>query len=127
MTNLEKLDEAIAYIEAHPEEHSQGSWFYRGSCGTTACLAGTVALQAGYVPDWSRDYVSAQFVIKGAERRYTPLVAAEILGLEADDADALFLGANDLEEIKAIRDAIAAGKPGWSALPDPAPTGGTDG
>jgi hypothetical protein len=107
--NLAKLDEAIAYIEAHPEEHYQSSWFTRGACGTTACLAGTVAVLDGWKPDWIGN--RAEYVTKGEARRYVATVACELLGLDAasDEREYLFLGADTLDDIKQFRREYAAG------------------
>jgi hypothetical protein len=43
--NIALLDETLAYIEAHPEEHRQDVWW----CGTAGCFAGHVALSQGGV------------------------------------------------------------------------------
>lgn len=110
--NIEKLDEAIAYIEAHPEQHNQASWFERrtsGACGTTACLAGTVALLDGWEPAWTSQYApTAENVIRDGETRHVGLLAAEILDLDDDQYEALFHEAGDLDGIKYVRAKIAA-------------------
>lgn len=116
--NLEKLDEAIAWIEAHPEDHSQSSYFARGSCGTTACLAGTVAVLAGWRPDWTRPDWSddpGAWETTGRVRRAGAVstawdVAAEVLDIDPRQATDLFIHAGDLEDIKRIRDECAAGE-----------------
>lgn len=43
----ELLDQAVAYVEAHPEEYNQGSWGRRTLCGTVGCLAWHVVRVAG--------------------------------------------------------------------------------
>lgn len=110
--NLEKLDEAIAYIEAHPEEHDQGTWFARGGCGTTACLAGTVAVLDGWTPVWRSDRSGeARDVEKDGVIRYVGGVATDVLGIDddGDERDYLFFCAADLDDIKRFRREYAAG------------------
>jgi hypothetical protein len=49
--NLPLLQKALDHIEAHPEEWNQGSWGQTvQGCGTTACLAGHIALLDGWTP-----------------------------------------------------------------------------
>ena len=50
MTDFERLDEAITYAAEHPNEFDMNSWFNVKPCGTTACLAGTAAMLAGWKP-----------------------------------------------------------------------------
>lgn len=109
--NLDKLDEALAYIEAHPGEHDQHAWFTRrarGWCGTTRCVAGTVAWLGGWEPVW--DGASAEDVRgPGGQVRYVGAVAQEILGASDDQVSALFYVADDLDELRDFRDQIAEG------------------
>ncbi len=35
--NDELLDQVMAHIKAHPEQHDQGVWIEEETCGTTAC------------------------------------------------------------------------------------------
>jgi hypothetical protein len=100
--NLEKLDEAIAYIEAHPSEHDQMIWL-DARCGTTACLAGHVALLAGGEPQ------TFGYVRLGGKEWHVSDLARHILDLNHDEEEALFYGADGVDEIKRIRDNIAAG------------------
>lgn len=125
MINLEKLDAAIAYIEANPTEWKQDTWFYRGDggCGTAACLAGTIAILDGWTPtDWQvcgggYDSAAAE---KGGTVRVVGAVAREILGIGPehvnDDGDelgeVLFAPYNTVDDIKQIRDEIAEGQHG---------------
>jgi hypothetical protein len=48
--NLPLLQKALDHIEAHPEEWDQESWGRQTACGTTACLAGHIALMDGWTP-----------------------------------------------------------------------------
>lgn len=112
--NLAELDAAIADIEAHPERHNQRNWLTRTSCGTAACLAGTVALRHGWKPvGWyqSGAYAGGEVtadVEKDGEVRSVEDVAASILGIDYDDdMDELFGSDNTIEDIKRHRDVLA--------------------
>lgn len=128
MINLEALNAAIAHIEKNPEEWKQDSWFYKGDggCGTAACLDGTVALQAGWQPtgwatahDGSRSSAEAE---RDGELLTVDEVAMRVLCSERSGRDDpeytadeqacsdLFEAPNTLDDIKAIRDEIAAGE-----------------
>jgi hypothetical protein len=57
------------------------------ACGSTMCLAGTVAYQAGYLTDGLHSWLPGE----EEDVRDTHDVAAEILGASERQADALFL------------------------------------
>jgi hypothetical protein len=110
--DLERLDAAIAYIEAHPLEWNQHWWFTRTACGTACCLAGTVAMLDGWTPaNWTRGFAAdtqeAWEVEKNGAPRYVREVAAELLGVSRLAAYVLFAGDNDLDRIKKIRAELA--------------------
>lgn len=124
--NLEKLDEAIAYIEAHPEQWRQEDWFHRGDdgCGTAACIAGTVVLLDGWTPaNWTLrgtgDEITSTCEKDGFEREVDEL-AMDILctnrstwsdeDMTEDEwrVERMFAATNSIEDIKRIRDEIAA-------------------
>jgi hypothetical protein len=110
--NDELIDKVLHYIENHPDEWDQETWF----CGTTACFAGRALLMSGFE---IVDTALLREKIKGHEdygwlddfemideagnlvREYTTR-AAERLGLNWDDAIMLFNGRNDLEDLRAI-------------------------
>lgn len=106
--NLDKLDAAIAWIEAHPEQHDQGDPFAKRECGTTACLAGVLCLIDGWEPDWRPGEDDAYFVQKDGEKRNAMALAQQLLGADRVQADALFLEAWDLDEIRATRNEFAS-------------------
>lgn len=126
--NLDKLDQAIAYIEAHPEEWQQEFWAEKTACGTALCLAGTLAALDGWKPTrwWAVKADSGEIqrtysAIKNRKVRDIEDVAHDILGLErspaaepfSDDermAHRLFRSSNTLGDIKRYRDRIAAGE-----------------
>lgn len=125
--NFAKLDEALAYIEEHPDEHYQSAWISRRERTqrrgwfrrprvvrtTAACLAGRLALLDGWQPVWSRffdGYTTADSVEKGGVVRAVSDVAQEILGL-ADHAyfetsGNLFMATRSLADLRHERDVL---------------------
>lgn len=116
--DFERLDAAITYAVEHPNEFDMGSFFRRRGCGTTACLAGTAAIQAGWKPVWSSDAddwpreETWAVTIDGESEKETFDVAADLLGFDDDIAEAFFF-APDLATVIAMRNerAVAAGIP----------------
>lgn len=53
MANAIALKSALDHITAHPEEWDQEKWAEKTACGTSCCLAGHAAIQAGYELDWT--------------------------------------------------------------------------
>jgi hypothetical protein len=117
--NLEKLDEAIAHIEARPEQHKQSYWFTKtdGGCGTAYCLAGALALLAGWKPVWGGGEVDghdeASVAVKDDRVEDVQLLALQILqptGHELRIVHSMFASGNTLADIKEYRDQIAVGE-----------------
>lgn len=104
MADIAKLDAALAYIEEHPEEWDQFSWGRRtprNACGTAGCIAFHVGRIDGAEMTW---WGSSLELIGGASpSRY----ARESLDLRIDQSTALFMGNNSLDDLKAMRDALA--------------------
>lgn len=109
--NIARLDAAIGYIEEHPEEHDQRWWFFKdpNNCGTTRCLAGTVAMQDGWKPLYGTmlGETVAGTVQKNGHAEDVYDVAMTLLNLDEVDADKLFY-ADDLNAIKRVRDRLVA-------------------
>lgn len=133
MADIERLDRALAYIEAHPEQHDQGVWLKKVDCGTAACLAGWVVVQeypqAGFVKT-AYDY-GDRFSMVGInpqdEPVYVHLTATELLDINGEQADELFNEFNTLQHLKRMRDLLAADPGvGWKALRE-VREGGADG
>ena|SRR5690348_2417744 len=86
--NVPLLRKALEYITEHPEEHNQRNWAQRTSCGTTFCLAGTVAKLTGHDFIWDLEGgTQALLVTNGRE---ISEVAQDELGLDNVDAHLLF-------------------------------------
>lgn len=100
------LRRTLEHVLAHPDEHRQDVWGYRfppGAtrgpvCGTAFCLAGHAAVTvAGARPRWSPEgYLVDVDVYRdgGAARVEVDVYAAEVLGLDDDQAGALFYHGN---------------------------------
>lgn len=80
-------------------------------CDTVMCIAGKVALDDGWVPTRQRSADGVTYydnnVVKNGETRLVWDVAAELLGLDSDEADALFGGDNEAHDIRRIAEEIA--------------------
>lgn len=104
MVNIDLLNRIIDHIEQHPETWDQRAWAQKTECGTAFCVAGH-AVNFAY-PD-----LVAQAV--GIGNLYLPdheswrKLGVEALELDFIVADILFSSDNTLDEIKAIRDALA--------------------
>jgi hypothetical protein len=109
--NFERLDDAITYGFEHPDEFEMRSWFERWKCGTTACLAGTAALQDGWRPVFKSDFTATSTVERGGRSEHVEHVAAALLGLADDQCD--IFGSDNLDEVIDIRNrwAVEAGVP----------------
>lgn len=110
--NLDKLDAAIAWIEANPQLHDQADPFAKRACGTTMCLAGVLCFLDGWVPDWEHGFNGelSYGVLKDAVARNAMECAREILGATDQQKNALFFAADNLAEIQALRDEYAAAR-----------------
>lgn len=114
MVDIERLNRALAHIEAHPEQHDQGVWLRKVDCGTAACLAGWVVIQeypeAGFVRDRydiGNTYSRVDILPEG-EAPLVDEVASQLLGITSDQADALFDESNTIGHLRAMRDLLAA-------------------
>lgn len=119
MIRFEPLDAAITYAAAHPDEFAMQSWFRQTDCGTTACLAGTLALQAGWTPaNWTTERATGEAsdgrraarVMKDGRFSGVSAVATEILGLNEFSDLTLILNlffAPNLAAVIRIRNGLA--------------------
>jgi hypothetical protein len=111
MANIELLDKIIAQIEAHPELWDQKTWARPADsgCGTAYCVAGWAAELTLPGPlkihtgEFTGDFTDAN----GVEHDWRDY-GREALGLQYFQVDPLFSGANTLDRIKELRDALAA-------------------
>lgn len=98
MPNTELLLGTLDYLREHIEKVDLDTWI----CGTTACYAGHVALQAGATPVYCDDETDTALVDTPDGRRLpVSSYAAEILEISDDQAGHLFHAGSvdDLEDI----------------------------
>jgi len=122
--NAELAWRVMDHIDAHPEQHNQGAWFFRqpaSDCGTKACFAGWASLLSGDEPKWAHGYqLQTDAVIAGGKTRYIEARAMELLGISGDQADALFYGANSREDLGRLVAEIFGPRPPWTAADEQA-------
>jgi hypothetical protein len=110
--NVPLLRKALEFAEAHPEEIELGSWAERSSCGTTACIAGTIAILAGHEIDWASAVLDddglllADYVTDG---RHIESVALDELGIDVGAAYQLFY-CGDLDEVWEVAEELTNGE-----------------
>lgn len=134
--NLKPLDDAIEWatredagrhVDGDPR-WNQSRWLMVDECGTACCVAGRIALQAGWVAD-DNDPASAEMRARirhpETDRTGYVLEVADqiIIGDYADDSGSvpyeivseLYDADNDLEAIRRYRDQLAAFAAGETA------------
>jgi hypothetical protein len=109
VADIAKLDAALAYIEAHPEEWRQDSYGHQSpECGTAGCLAFHVGRLDGaevlFERPWADGFAPVA-TIGGADPE---TYARESLNVTHAQAAELFAANNSLAALKAMRDALAA-------------------
>lgn len=110
MANIEALEETLAYIEAHPEQHDQSVYGYKNSCETTACFAGWHLLltnQAEYQED-----TPGNFRLRTSDDHHGSCfyAALESLDLTYGQANQLFLASQDIVDVRETVDMIKNGE-----------------
>jgi hypothetical protein len=109
MANMSELEATLGYIEAHPEEWDQKNWF----CETAACFAGITVIRHGWQPvNWYHlpsGKVTSE-IHRDGEEGYASVVASQILDLTHNQACALFVCDNTLDDLKQAIKAIGNGE-----------------
>lgn len=110
MADIAKLDAVLDYIEKHPEEWYQGSWGHRTACGTAGCIAYHVGRHDGAEIKWQdfSDALGPYFAIGRIGGEGASTYAQRSLGLSDEQAEELFGGANTMQDLRDMRDALAA-------------------
>lgn len=108
MTNFVALDDAITYATENPDLFDMHEWLAVPfgdrnavrmglksalSCGTTACLAGTAALQAGWVPhiDVYQENQLHFFYVRDADGRVRDVESVAGAILDVDGSSLFYL------------------------------------
>lgn len=120
MINIKAVDDAIEW--AAREQHAatvddpawfQGEWLVENECGTSCCVAGRIALAAGYRPIAS--HWGGWWVVRGNDKGAVSDVATWLIlgehGHEDTDlreaVDLLFSGGNRLRDLRYARAELA--------------------
>lgn len=93
--------EVVDFIMANPERHNQQSWFGSAHCGTTMCIAGTVAM-------FELDVNSIKDFRLATQNESILDFAGERLGLSHAEAHSLFFTRDNRVAFDAVN-AIAQG------------------
>lgn len=112
--DVTRLYRALTFITLNPHRWDQTSWFVEDGSRTIACLAGTVALLAGYRPTlviWDgRRRTSAHVRRYDVDRsEHVRDVAQRLLHLTRTQGDALFSPLNTLLDLWLVGRALSAG------------------
>ncbi|MCZ1012358.1 hypothetical protein [Streptomyces lydicus] len=125
MTNptAELAARIITAIEKRPATHDQSDWMAGATrltadeevgCGTTLCVAGYAAHLTGYTLELASGVVRAS---KNGLTDYVDHVARTELGITADDAEDLFYGELDRDDVLAALRYLANGETiDWASL-----------
>lgn len=126
MLNKPLLQQTLGYIEDHPREWDQRMWAARGDCGTTYCFAGTALHLSGaeFVfdadssdPDCAWDVLAASLTedVRGRVHANAKgwvgaiFAAKELLGLSDTQADGVFFGIPNLNDLRqAVAELLAS-------------------
>lgn len=93
-----------------PSEWDQSSWIRHSSavsCGTVCCVAGKIALEAGWV---SRQGDGGSLIARDGVVDTASRVAARELGLAPGQAEALFSGGNTIGMLYAVAGQLTDGE-----------------
>lgn len=128
--NYELLDAIMDYIKNHPQTWMQESWFKMidletgkvryesqiqeveeiNSCGAAFCFAGHVALAEGFPAPPKDNYSSWERIVNPESTEYyyesVDEFATKRLGLNYDQADALFSADNSMETLEKMVKAL---------------------
>lgn len=105
--NEQIVDDALADIALHPEIHNQRTFGHITDCGTTYCLAGFIAVRAGYqLVSLGHDPHDNRWlpVHKGLPRYNTCAEIAQVAAeMNEDEACEMFINSyfDDLKELTA--------------------------
>lgn len=106
MKNYPLLRKTMEHIEAHPEEHDQDHWGLKTACGTVMCFAGHAAVLDGATPIWNQGpsdrHPEMEAVIRNGSAMRVEQYAGMALGLTDKEADELFWGADDIDDVRKV-------------------------
>lgn len=96
--NVPPLRKALEHVTEHPEEHAQGQWVSRATCGTVGCLAYWIVIAAGYEVRWRNATVVDQTdpAKLGESIRSAATREASLNDFQAEQ---LFRGTNTIDDL----------------------------
>lgn len=104
--NEGKMIEVLSAIERSDGTvtHDQDTWYTKTSgCGTTACVAGWVALLDGWTPLVVESSGEADFAVKGrSDPTHIAAIASSVLELDTRTAHRMFYICDTLSEIYSL-------------------------
>lgn len=107
MVNVELLRKTMDHIRENSHLWNQRNWYNANPCGTTMCFAGHAAVLAGF-PQPPHDNGKA-WIHNG---KHVCTYAKEVLGISHLQANRLFQGRNDLQDLENLVEHIIA-YPDW--------------
>lgn len=114
--DVPRLRKELEYVTAHRAQWKQGAWIQRTACGTVGCLAGNIVLNAGYRPVFATSkHISTKSVVAATAASYAVEqrvadVAADVLGLDNEQAAKLFFPENSLLELWTLASEFTGGE-----------------
>ena len=98
--NVERLRALLEWAEEEQKRGDENQWCQSDwICGTTYCIAGKECLSLGYAPSsHNTSFVVAPDGISAP----VSYIARKSLGIDVEDAERLFDGGNDIDDIRRI-------------------------
>jgi hypothetical protein len=117
MRNVELLRQTLEHIEAQPDLWDQLHWAHKTDHGIACDFAGTALTLAGNAEfEWDKRAADGlEFAVEMANGDDIGETAADLLGLDPADADALFDPLNTLGQLRALVATLTADHSGASA------------
>jgi len=117
--DIPRARKTLEHLIAHPEEHNQETYGYTTACGTKMCIAGTVVYQdaeAGEQVRW-KPVNDVEYMLDPDEDicEWIPTKAAELLGLQYEDAWDLFHIVDNSTALATLKHWIKAAEEAQSA------------
>lgn len=110
MLNVELLKQAVKWAEwSHEQKNGewrQLMWAHQDECGTSYCIAGWIAHEAGVQFDFNTLNEAHTCKDWNGVTRPVAEVASELLGLDEDDTYPLFAASISIEEVREHAEAL---------------------
>lgn len=123
--NAELAYRVLDRIDADPASWNQAWWLIETGCGTTACFAGLTCVLSGDQPDFGdpdspvvpgRGWTFSSTVNTKASHATVSWRAEQLLGIDEEQADRLFLSSNTRADLGDIVEQVFGPRPGVPAV-----------